>query len=150
MADIILIRHASGAPGLRLFGLGPNLLPRKGLSQLRDLLDKHTFWAQKRSYKELRQALAGSTIVISLWKHNKIIGFGRATSDGIFRAVLWDIVVSEDSQGQGLGSKVVKALLSSSQIKNVERIYLMTTKSSNFYEQLGFEKCISQSLLKKK
>ncbi len=79
-----------------------------------------------------------------------MIGFGRATSDGIYRAVLWDIVVAEDLQGFGLGRQVVQALLQSKSIRKVEKIYLMTTESSNFYKQVGFELIDSQKLMLKK
>ncbi|AAQ00846.1 MULTISPECIES: GNAT family N-acetyltransferase [Prochlorococcus] len=147
MQRLKLIKHAKGAPGLRVFGLGPNLWPSKGLSKLKLLLDEHAFWASGRSEENLKKLLKGSNVVITVWRGNRIIGFGRATSDGIYRAVLWDIVVADDLQGLGLGKKVVEALLSRPCIKGVERIYLMTTNSSEFYKQFGFENCHHQSLL---
>ena len=76
-----------------------------------------------------------------------MVGFGRATSDGIYRAVLWDIVVAGELQGMGLGRQVVDALLNSPTLKNVERIYLMTTNSTEFYLQLGFKRSHRQELL---
>ncbi|WP_041391263.1 GNAT family N-acetyltransferase [Prochlorococcus marinus] len=147
MTSLKLIRHAPGAPGLRLLGLGPNLLPSRGLLKLQRLLDKHAFWARNRSYKSLRKLLRKSSVVITIWRDKRIVGFGRATSDGIYRAVLWDIVVAGDLQGQGLGRKVVEALLSSPSIKKAERVYLMTTNSKEFYEQVGFHESSMQSLL---
>lgn len=147
MTKIKLIKHAPGAPGLRFLGLGPGLIPSNGLVKLKKLFDEHAFWARDRSYNQLKALLAGSTVVISLWSDNRIIGFGRATSDGVFRAVLWDIVVADDLQGIGLGSQVLKALLSAKEINRVEKIYLMTTKSSDFYLQLGFQECTNQNLL---
>ena len=102
-----LIKHAEGAPGLRILGLGPKFRPSKGLSKLKLLFDQHSFWAKGRDYKSIRKLLAGSTVVITVWKNNELIGFGRATSDGIYRAVLWDIVVADKLQRQGLGRKVV-------------------------------------------
>ncbi len=150
MALIRLIRHRPGAPGLRLFGLGPDLKPSRGLLKLRRLLDKHAFWAVGRSSRELRQMLAASNVVVSLWRGKRIVGFGRATSDCIYRAVLWDVVVAGDLQGYGLGRKVVEALLDAPQLKSVERVYLMTTNSSNFYRQLGFKTADNQNLFFKK
>ena len=147
MSCIRLVKHAPGAPGLRFFGLGPNLLPSRGLLKLRRLLDKHAFWAQGRTNKQLRQVLAGSTVVISLWREKRLVGFGRASSDGIYRAVLWDIVVADDLQGLGLGREVVAALLSAPALKDVEKIYLMTTNSAEFYLQVGFKTCPKQTLL---
>ena len=94
--------------------------------------------------------LAGSTVVVSLWRGKRMVGFGRATSDGIHRAVLWDVVVAGDLQGRGLGRRVVEALLSAKAIRNAERVYLMTTNSSGFYQQLGFEPASPQQLLIRK
>lgn len=150
MSRIKLVTHAPGAPGLRLFGLGPNLWPVKGIYKLQHLLENHSFWAQGRSIANLKRLLAQSTVVVSLWRNKRMIGFGRATSDGIYRAVLWDIVVAEDLQGFGLGRQVVQALLQSKSIRKVEKIYLMTTESSNFYKQVGFELIDSQKLMLKK
>ena len=147
MTCIRLIQHAPRAPGLRFLGLGPRCLPCNGLLKLKSFLDEHAFWAKGRSNKQLRHLLANSTVVISLWRDQRIVGFGRATSDGIFRAVLWDIVVADDLQGLGLGRLVVDALLAAPALKNVEKIYLMTTNSTDFYMQLGFQQSQGQSLL---
>lgn len=147
MTCITLIQHAPGAPGMRLLGLGPNLIPCRAVLQLRHLLQTHAFWAKGRNIKQLRRLLAKSTVVVSLWRGKRLVGFGRATSDEIYRAVLWDIVVADDLQGLGLGRQVVDALLVSPVLKNVEKIYLMTTNSTDFYLQLGFKTATQQSLL---
>jgi len=147
MAAPTLLLHAAGAPGLRWFGLGPGLRPSRGLWKLQRLFNKHAFWAQGRSVPELRRLLAGSTVVVSLWQGKRLVGFGRASSDGIYRAVLWDVVVAGDLHGQGLGRRVVEALLAAPALGGVERIYLMTTNSAGFYEQLGFQRVEGQKLL---
>ena len=128
-------------------GLGPNLRPTRGLLKLRRLLNKHAFWAQDRSRQQLGKMLKGSQVVISLWRGKRMVGFGRASSDGIYRAVLWDVVVAGDLQGRGLGRRVVEALLASARVREVERVYLMTTNSAGFYRQLGFQDADPQQLL---
>lgn len=150
MARIHLVEHAQGAPGLRLMGLGPNLRPTRGLLKLRRLLNKHAFWARGRSPRQLRRMLKGSQVIVSLWRGKRMVGFGRASSDGIYRAVLWDVVVAGDLQGRGLGRRVVEALLASPKLREVERVYLMTTNSNGFYEQMGFDTVTSQHLLIRK
>ena len=62
--------------------------------------------------------------MVSLWRGKRLVGFGRATSDGFSRAVLWDIVVAGDLQGHGLGRAPA--------VVGVERVYLMTTNSAGF------------------
>ncbi len=150
MARIRLVEHARGAPGMRWLGLGPGYRPSRGLLKLRRLFQKHAFWAENRSNTDLKRMLAGSTVVVSLWRGKRLVGFGRAHSDGIHRAVLWDIVVAGDLQGRGLGRRVVEALLAAPAIRNVERVYLMTTNSAGFYQQLGFSEATPQQLLIRK
>ena len=144
---IRLVRHAPGAPGLRLLGIGPGCRPSRGLLKLQRLFRKHAFWAEQRSIGDLRRMLRGSPVVVTLWRGKRLVGFGWASSDGIHRAVLWDIVVAGDLQGRGLGRQVVEALLDSPRLRNVERVYLMTTKSAGFYRQLGFSSADPQQLL---
>lgn len=144
---IRLVHHAHGAPGLRLLGLGPDLRPSHALQKLQRLFDKHAFWARGRSIAQLRRILAGSDVVISLWRGKRLVGFGRATSDGFSRAVLWDIVVVGDLQGHGLGRRLIEELLHSNSVAGVERVYLMTTNSSIFYSQLGFKDAAPQQLM---
>ena len=147
MKAISLIKHSKGALGLRFFGLGPNLRPTNGLNKLQKLLDKNAFWARSRTLNDLKKCLANSDVVISLWVGKEIVGFGRALTDGIYRGVLWDIVIDQKYQGKGFGKLIINNLLSSKKIKNIEKIYLMTTNQKLFYSQLNFEEVTTQKLL---
>ena len=147
MKKIFLIKHAKGALGLRILGLGPNFKPAKGLLKLQRFLNKNAFWAKNRSINDLRKSLANSDAIISLWDGNQIVGFGRALSDGVFRAVLWDIVIDENHQGKGYGKLIVNNLLNSRKLKNTKKIYLMTTNKKLFYSQIDFKEVTTQSLL---
>ena len=148
--EIILIKHFKGAPGLRLFGIGPNLLPCNGLYKLKVLLDKNTSWAKNRKIKDLKTCLANSDVIVSLWSNSKILGFGRGLSDGTYRSVLWDIVIDHHYQGKGYGKLIVNSLCESKSIKGSERVYLMTSNQKDFYSQIGFKEVLSQNLLIKK
>jgi N-acetylglutamate synthase-like GNAT family acetyltransferase len=93
--------------------------------------------------------LRGSAAAVSVWQGRQLVGFGRASSDSLFRAVLWDVVVAEQHQGRGLGRRLVAGLLEHPQLRQVERVYLMTSNSSGFYQQLGFTTVSSQHLMLK-
>jgi len=120
---------------------------RLPVRDLQRLLQEHTFWGRGRSITELRLMLRGSAAVVSLWQKNELVGFGRASSDGVYRAVLWDVVVKNELQGHGNGRLIVEALLNHDAIKKTERIYLMTTNQQGFYEQIGFEQQTNQKLM---
>ncbi|PWL22580.1 MAG: N-acetyltransferase [Synechococcus sp. XM-24] len=149
MEGITLILHAPGAPGLRWLGLGPGWKPSRGILKLQRLFNQHAFWAQGRSIAELKRMLQRSSAVVSLWQGKRLVGFGRASCDGIYRAVLWDVVVPKDLQGKGLGRLLIEGLIKSPQLRNVERIYLMTTNSSGFYSQVGFKEVPDQVLMRR-
>jgi len=140
------MRHGPGAPALRL-GLGPGWRPSQSLDQLQHLFRDNSFWAAGRSQGDLHQMLRGSEAAVSAWQGRRLVGFGRATSDGIYRAVLWDVVVIHDLEGQGLGRKIVETLLLEAPVAAAERVYLMTTKSQGFYERLDFREVITQKLM---
>ena len=147
MTEIFLIKHSKGAIGLRLFGLGPNLKPCKGLRKLQSFLNRNAFWAKGRKIKDLKKCLANSDVIVSIWSCNEIVGFGRALSDGIYRSVLWDIVIDQNHQGKGYGKLIVNNLLNSKKIKNTKKIYLMTTNKQSFYSQIDFKEVTTQNLL---
>ena len=134
-----LVLHRSGAVRLRWW---PG-----HLEQLQTLLDQHSFWAQGRSRRQLKRMLAGSQAVVSAWRGGRLVGFGRASSDWSFRAVLWDVVVASDQQHQGLGLRLVSTLLVAPALREVERVYLMTTNGSGFYSRLAFAPVTSQVLM---
>jgi len=150
MNKLILLKHIKGAPGFRLLGLGPSLRPCKGLIKLQNLFNQNAQWAKNRSISDLRNCLSKSDVIVSLWIDKKIVGFGRALSDGVFRSVLWDIVIDEHYQGKGYGKIVVHALLEAKSIKHSKNIYLMTTNKKDFYTQLDFREVNSQKLLIKR
>ena len=147
MKDIFLIKHARGAFGLRLFGLGPNLRPFKGLIKLQKFLNRNAFWAKDRKLNDLKKCLSNSDVIISIWVGSQIVGFGRALSDGIYRGVLWDIVIDKNHQGKGYGKLIVKTLLNSPKLKHTKKVYLMTTDKKQFYSQIDFKDVITQNLL---
>jgi len=149
MKKPFVLEHYKGAPGLRLFGLGPNLIPRNGLIKLAKFLNENAFWAKNRDLKHLKACLAQSDIVVSLWLRNEIVGFGRALTDGIYRGVLWDVVIDEQFQGKGYGKIIVKTILNSKKMKATQKIYLMTTNKKNFYYSLDFKEANTQHLLYK-
>ncbi len=109
------------------------------LKQLQQLFNISAFWAQGRSIEDLDIAITNSDPVISIWNGERLIGFARATSDGIYRATIWDVVIHPDYRGTGLGSKLVETVLSHGRMMRVERVYLMTTHQQGFYEKIGFQ-----------
>ena len=147
MDDLILVKHAQGAPGLRLLGIGPGFRPIKGVNKLIKLFNENTSWAQNRSRKQIQKMLSNSKVIVSGWYQNKLVGFGRATTDEIFRAVLWDIVVDKEFENHGIGSKIITSIITNPHISKVERVYLMTTHCEDFYLKMNFRIETNQKMM---
>lgn len=113
-------------------------LAEKDLVQLRELFNNSAFWAAERQSEDLAKAISHSCPVVTAWHGARLIGFARATSDGIYRATIWDVVIHDDYQGAGFGRKLVETVLGHPHMSNVERVYLMTTNQKSFYERVGF------------
>ncbi|MDJ0736423.1 MAG: GNAT family N-acetyltransferase [Nostocaceae cyanobacterium] len=109
------------------------------LYQLQQLFNLAAFWAKNRNIEDLNTSIANSEPVISVWDGKRLIGFARTTSDGIYRATIWDVVIHPEYRGSGLGSKLVETILSHPRVNQVERVYLMTTYQQRFYEKIGFQ-----------
>lgn len=115
--------------------------------QLQALFNLAAFWARDRQLEDLQIAVSNSDPVITAWNtslqsspnEQQMIGFARATSDGIYRATIWDVVIHPDYQGAGLGRKLVQTVISHPKLNRVERVYLMTTHQEEFYKKIGFE-----------
>ncbi len=108
------------------------------LQQLQALFNAHAFWAKGRSIADLQIMVEHSEPTISMWDDQKLIGFARSTSDGIYRAMIWDVVIDEHYRGLGLGRRLVDTLIHHPKLARVERVYLTTSHQQNFYERLGF------------
>ncbi len=113
---------------------------RVDLRQLQQLYTETAFWAKNRNLSDIETAINNSNPVVSVWDGDRLIGCARATSDGIYRAVIWDVVIHPQYQGLGLGRKLVETIISHPLLSRVERIYLMTTYQQKFYEKIGFVK----------
>ena len=115
--------------------------------QLLELFRRNAFWASDRCIEDLEIAVAHSHPVVTVWDGDRLIGFARATSDGIYRAVLWDVVVDGDYRKQGLGRKLVETLIAHPDMQRVERVYLFTTYQQDFYRRIGFEENTSSTMV---
>lgn len=106
-----------------------------------------TSWAKDRSIKGIELLLRNTKTYVVIKDNSKLIGFGRALSDGIYRAMLDDIIVDENYRKHGLGKIIVKNLID--QLDGVEQVFLNTKPDlESYYETYGFSrsKALTMSL----
>ena len=100
-------------------------------------------WADKTTttpamIDNFNQPFINSTIVISAWAEDVLIGCVRVLSDLMFRSVIYDLAVLPEYQGNGIGKELVKRCRE--QVPNSEWLVGTTTERASFYEKIGFEK----------
>ncbi|XP_010551340.1 PREDICTED: uncharacterized N-acetyltransferase ycf52 [Tarenaya hassleriana] len=72
-------------------------------------------------------------------KTRRPVAFARATGDGVFNAVVWDVVVDPSFQGIGLGKAVMERLVEDLQARGICNIALYSEpRVLGFYRPLGF------------
>lgn len=142
--------HTKNVIGFRLFPIGPTIFRSSEIEKIKILMNKNASWAANRDREGIEKMICNSTEVITLWNNQQLIGFGRANSDYMYRAVLWDIIVDKNHLGKGYGKRIVKDLIARKSLNEVEKIYIMTTNCSEFYRKIGFQESKKQKLFYKK
>ena len=59
---------------------------------------------------KLREAFTNSSVRCFAWHEGELIGAGRAISDGIAYAAIFDVVVLPAYQGKGIGTQIMTFL----------------------------------------
>lgn len=92
-----------------------------------------------RVAEEIAAAFKLSTTTIFVFNAQKIIAFGRVVGDGRYYAMLADIVVDPDYQGNGLGKYLVTTL--NAQLINYHFVNLSAAPGADpFYKSMGWKK----------
>jgi predicted GNAT family N-acyltransferase len=95
-----------------------------------------TSWAANRPLPDLQTMLDGS-LWVGAWLDGRLVGFARVVTDGIYRALLEDVVVDETLRGQGIGQALVRHMLD--RLAPVQQVLLVCGDHLvPFYSQHGF------------
>ncbi|KAK3031798.1 hypothetical protein RJ639_036950 [Escallonia herrerae] len=95
----------------------------------------------RRDTDKIRLALENTDTL--LWyeyeKTKRPVAFARATGDGVFNAIIWDVVVDPSFQGIGLGKAVMERILEELLGKGICNVALYSEpRVLGFYRPLGF------------
>jgi ribosomal protein S18 acetylase RimI-like enzyme len=78
-----------------------------------------------------------STLVISAWENERLIGTVRVLSDKIIRSVIYDLVIDPEFQNKGIGKELVKRCIE--HFPQSEWIVQTERHISSYYEKMGFK-----------
>ena len=96
-------------------------------------------WAAGRGRGELSRMLEASPIKLGAWQGDRLVGFARVLTDGLYRALIDDVIVDQPWRARGLGSKMMRRL--ADQLDSVEEVFLRCEEDLvPFYEGLGYQR----------
>lgn len=110
------------------------------LDQLHPLLDR-TYWAAGRPRHVVARDLEVSAVTLAALRGQEFVAFARIGSPHDKIGFLFDVVVREESRGQGIGSRLLTRLLNHPRVRHgFERLFLETRDAQDFYARFGFVK----------
>lgn len=109
------------------------------ISELHELY-QNEWWTKGRTLKESEQCVEGSQVCIGLIDEaGTLQGFARVLTDYIFKALIFDVIVSPKYRGKGLGDKLVNLVKNHQKLSNVKCFELYCLPElTDFYDKHNF------------
>ena len=83
-----------------------------------------------------RRAFEASHATVFVYQDERLIGFGRAISDGAYQAAIYDCAVLPEFQGKGIGTTIMKNILP--RITHCNVILYASPGKEGFYQRHAF------------
>ena len=119
------------------------------LPQLMELF-AGAWWTAGRTADDVTAILAGSDLVITLVHRptDRLVGFARVLTDGVYLAVVLDVIVASGARGSGLGAMLMDGVVGHPRLAAVRSIELVCQPElMPFYRRWGFTEHVGRSLL---
>jgi ribosomal protein S18 acetylase RimI-like enzyme len=107
--------------------------------EVRHVLNKAGLSTQ--SVELTQNAFENSYLKIFVFDGDKLIGTGRAISDGVYQSAIYDIAVLPEYQSKGIGRIIIEGLHKDLEGFNV--ILYAKPTAVNFYKKLGYSKMLT-------
>lgn len=114
-----------------------------------ELPDRDQFWElfQTTGWNEeyrlapddFMKVLRSSWYMLSVYDGNRLVAFGRLASDGVMHAMIYEMIVLPEYQGQGIGGQILEHLIQKCREAGIHDIQLFCARGKRgFYEKYGF------------
>ena len=80
----------------------------------------------------------GASTCFGAYRGRRQVGFARVVTDGVTFAWICDVFVEEGERGNGVGSRLMTAIVEDSRLRRVRRTILTTSSAAGLYERFGF------------
>ena len=121
-------------------------LDDKQVNELHQLY-QHEWWSSNRTLSETSQLLKNSSYHFGFVDNSgSLVAFCRVLTDKCYFAYIYDVIVKSNFRGVGIGSALIKNVVSYEHIRNLESIELVCRQNTiEFYESLGFSQDYGKS-----
>lgn len=83
-----------------------------------------------------QRAFESSHTTVFVYHNSKLLGFGRALSDGEYQGAIYDVAVIPEAQGKGIGKIIIETIRAN--LPSCNLILYATPGMEGFYKKLGF------------
>ena len=110
---------------------------------IRDLhaLYQGEWWTKGRTLEEARRVVGGSQRVFGICEAGggRLVAFARVLTDGVFKALIFDVIVAPDARHAGLGRALIRRIVEDPELSGVRHVELYCREELiPFYKPLGF------------
>ncbi|MCL2186279.1 MAG: GNAT family N-acetyltransferase [Treponema sp.] len=109
--------------------------------QLKNLYREAGWWNESDNADPdlINKIIKGSFCFVTASLENKLIGMGRAISDGVCDSYIQDVAVLNEFRGKGIGKMIMDELTDYLKSKNITWITLVSEPAAvSFYQKYGF------------
>lgn len=111
------------------------------IPQLHSLIQQQ-WWGGKRTLEDVELMVKHTSLMIGLIDRStdRLVGYCRVLTDFAFRATIYDVMVTSELKGEGLGRYLMDVLCAHPKLQRVSFIYLACEPDLySFYQQWGFK-----------
>lgn len=108
---------------------------------------KQTYWADQRPEERVRRSMEHSRCYGIRLEDGKLVGFARVISDYATTYYLCDVIVDQEHQHKGLGSKLVSYIENEPEYQGLRGI-LITRDAHAIYEKFGYRTLNGRAMVK--
>lgn len=96
-----------------------------------------SYWAEGRTIETVQKSINHS-ICFGVYLNNEQIGFARVVTDYTIFAYIMDVFILEEHRGKGYSKRLIQAIVSYEDVREVENWFLRTKDAQGLYRQVGF------------
>lgn len=98
------------------------------------------WWTKDRDLESINKMLQGSVCVGARDSEGQLVGFARAITDGVFKAIIVDVIVDPEHRNRGVCRLLIEALLEHEALSRVSDFELYCQPELvSLYRKWGFQ-----------